>query len=400
MNPNKKKRSLFTKRTLSNLIVVAAGVLLYLFFSNITAMRSTFSWFFGVFKPFIIAIGLAYLLNIPARFLEERLFKKLRYKKALSIAVAYLFAAILVLVLLLLILPQILNSLESLLNLARNVQPYLNNLGNLVANLAQNFGINPQELQSLTVPYADLVNTLANWIMTALPNLLSVTMQIGSGVITALTAVIASIYMLLSKDKLLRQVKRVLFAFFPIAKVRRFIDICSLSNGVFSGFISGKLLDSAIIGSICFVFMLIVKMPYAVLISIIIGITNIIPFFGPFIGAVPSVMILLLIDPWAALWFTVFIIILQQFDGNILGPKILGDSTGLPALWVLISIVVGGGLFGFAGMLLGVPTAAVLYTLSSTIVSDKLKRKGIDEKGELVEKPPLKEPIDEQKDES
>ena len=144
----------------------------------------------------------------------------------------------------------------------------------------------------------------------------------------------------------------------------------------FLGFIGGKIIDSAIIGVLCFIGMNILGMQYALLISIVVGVTNVIPFFGPFIGAIPSVMILLIVDPWDAVYFAIFVLALQQFDGNILGPKILGDSTGLSAIWVLVSIIVGGGLFGFTGMLLGVPTFAVLYSLTKDGLPKSWQKKG------------------------
>ena len=158
------------------------------------------------------------------------------------------------------------------------------------------------------------------------------------------------------------------------------------------GFINGKLIDSAIIGVLCFILNLIFRIPYNILIAVVVGVTNIIPFFGPIIGAVPCVMILIIVDPWAALRFGILVLALQQFDGNILGPKILGDSTGLSAIWVLVSIVVCGGLFGFPGMLLGVPTFAVLYSLVQEWVNLRLRRKGIDGEGRPLPDPPPQPP--------
>ena len=150
------------------------------------------------------------------------------------------------------------------------------------------------------------------------------------------------------------------------------------------GFINGKLIDSAIIGVLCFILNLIFRIPFPMLVAVVVGVTNVIPFFGPIVGAVPCVMILLIVDPWAALRFGVLVIALQQFDGNILGPKILGDSTGLNAIWVLVAIVVGGGLFGFPGMLLGVPTFAVIYALVREWTNNRLQAKGIDGNGNPV----------------
>lgn len=205
--------------------------------------------------------------------------------------------------------------------------------------------------------------------------------QIGNGFISAVTALISSVYMLMGKDRLLRQLRKAVLALLPLPRARSVLEVCSHANRVFGGFIIGKIIDSSIIGVLCFVCMTLLRLPFAVLISVIVGVTNIIPFFGPFIGAVPSILILLIVDPIAALKFAVFVLLLQQFDGNILGPKILGDSTGLSALWVLVAIIVSGGLFGFAGMVVGVPVFAVLYALASSFFARRLREKGIDEEG-------------------
>ena len=207
----------------------------------------------------------------------------------------------------------------------------------------------------------------------------------GNGVVAGVTAIISSIYMLAGKGRLVPQLKKMLYAVLPKRKADQFLEICSHANQVFVGFINGKLIDSAIIGVLCFILCLILRIPYPVLVAIVVGVTNIIPFFGPIVGAIPCLMILVIVDPWAALRFLILVIALQQFDGNILGPKILGDSTGLSAIWVLVAIVVGGGLFGFPGMVLGVPTFAVLYDLVRQWVNKRLVKKGIDGNGKPLE---------------
>ena len=207
-------------------------------------------------------------------------------------------------------------------------------------------------------------------------------LAVGTGLvsvlISAITTVISSIYMLLEKATIATQCKKLVYAILPTGKANRMINICSRANNIFSGFINGKILDSAIIGVLCFFLTNILRIDFAVLISVIIGVTNVIPFFGPIVGAVPCVLILLIVDPWQALRFGILALALQQFDGNILGPKILGNSTGISAFWVLVSIVVGGGLFGFAGMVLGVPTFAVIYSLVGEWVHFRLEQKGIE----------------------
>ncbi len=382
-----KGKSFFSKRTISNLIVVCVGILLFLALYNFGAIRQFAGWLFRIFSPFVAAIGIAYVLNMPMRFFERKVYRKLRIRRGLSVLTVYLLAMLIIGMVLGLVLPQV---ATSLLALGRSVPRYLDNLSGFAAWLAETFSLETDSLDFVLISYQDILAKILDWVRTSLPNLVGITMQVGSGLVGALTAIIASIYMLLSRDKLLRQCKRAIYAILPTARADGVLRVGRLSNEVFSGFISGKLLDSAIIGLLCFVFMAvmnawIIPMPFALLISIVVGLTNIIPFFGPFIGAIPSIMILLLVNPWSALWFTIFIILLQQFDGNILGPKILGDSTGLPALWVLVAIIVGGGFFGFSGMLLGVPTAAVLYTLFADWTARRLAKKGIStEKTEIV----------------
>ena len=179
------------------------------------------------------------------------------------------------------------------------------------------------------------------------------------------------------KDTLSAQSKKIVYSLLKLKDANRLVSEVRFAHSVFGGFITGKLLDSLIIGIMCFFAMQFLKMPYVLLVSVIIGVTNVIPFFGPFIGAVPSAFLILLVSPMKCLYFLIFILVLQQFDGNILGPKILGDSTGLPSFWVLFSILLFGGLFGFVGMIIAVPLFAVIYRLTATYVSSALRKKDL-----------------------
>ena len=190
-------------------------------------------------------------------------------------------------------------------------------------------------------------------------------------------AVIIAVYILLEKERFTEQFKKLAYALLPKPKVEALIQLSRLTSRMFNSFIIGKMIDSLIIGVICFIGMLIMRLPFAVLISFIVGLTNMIPVFGPFIGAVPGIFILFIVDPIYSLIFAVFVLLLQQFDGNILGPMILGDQLGLPSLWVMFSIIVGGGMFGILGMFLGVPLFAVLYVVVRGFVSGQLKEKNI-----------------------
>ena len=218
---------------------------------------------------------------------------------------------------------------------------------------------------------------------TLLPHSGSIAAGISSRLIGALglvmnfiIGIIVCVYFLNIKDTLGAQAKKVIFATFSEETADEILDGAEFTNKTFGGFISGKIIDSLIIGIMCFIIMSIFGWEYSLLISCIIGITNIIPFFGPFIGAIPSALLLLMVNPMHSLYFLILIVALQQFDGNILGPKILGDRTGLSSFWVLFAILVGGGLFGFIGMVLGVPVFAVIYTYISRSLNRKLVKKG------------------------
>jgi predicted PurR-regulated permease PerM len=187
--------------------------------------------------------------------------------------------------------------------------------------------------------------------------------------------IIISIYLLAGKEKFIGQTKKLIYTLFDARRGNVIIATARKSNDIFGGFIGGKIVDSLIIGLLCYIGTTILNMPYAVLVSVVVGITNVIPFFGPYIGAIPSFVIIALANPIKGVYFLIFIIILQQLDGNVIGPKILGDSTGLSPFWVVFAILVAGGIFGFVGMLLGVPTFAVIYYIIQELISARLAKK-------------------------
>jgi predicted PurR-regulated permease PerM len=202
---------------------------------------------------------------------------------------------------------------------------------------------------------------------------------VGRFLLNIVIGLIVSIYLMASKEKFSGQAKKIIYALFKPVRANVIVETARKSNEIFGGFISGKLLDSAIIGVIAYVVLAILRMPDPVMIAVIIGVTNIIPFFGPFIGAVPSFIIVVLQNPIQGLYFLIFIVVLQQVDGNIIGPKILGNSTGLSPFWVVFAILLFGGLWGFPGMVLGVPTMAVIYYIIKKIVEYGLRKRGLRE---------------------
>lgn len=371
-----KRKWLLSRRALENLLVVTLGILLYVFATHYTQITSQLSFFLGIVQPFIVGFAMAYLLNKPVRFFEEKVYAGLpKWRRGISILTVYLLALLLICALLGIVLPQVAASVAAFVS---NASVYVENVTNYIKVLESEFNLNPEVMEPFLLSWADIMTNITKLISVGVPQILNFSMRIGSGFISGITAIIASVYMLNGKTKLVRQCRKLVYAIAPREKAQHFLAVCGRANDIFSGFIVGKLLDSGIIGVICFVGTTLLQIPYAALISVIIGVTNVIPFFGPFIGAIPSLLILLIVDPWAALRMGFFVICLQQFDGNVLGPKILGDSTGISAIWVLVSIIVGGGLFGFVGMLIGVPTFAVLYALIGDFVALRLREKGID----------------------
>lgn len=369
-------------RTVSNLIIVLIGILFYFVLYRFDEVRAKISMVTGVLSPFIIGFAIAYLLNTPTTFFEEKVYHKHRHGRALAIVTVYVLAAAFLAILLNLILPQVWSSAVELVN---NMSSYMRGLDALVQDIITRFNLEGEGINEMLTTYQNFVQSLTDLaiskVSSSLPQIWNLGVALGSGVVSALTALISSIYMLSGKNRLVPQLKKLIYAIIPKKKAAWFLGVCGQANRIFVGFINGKIIDSAIIGVLCFILNLLLQIPYNILIAVIIGVTNVIPFFGPIIGAVPCIMILIIVDPWAALRFAVLVLALQQFDGNILGPKILGDSTGLSAIWVLVSIVVCGGLFGFPGMLLGVPTFAVLYALVREWVNHRLREKGIDGDG-------------------
>jgi len=369
-----KKKFPLRGRFFSALLIVLIGISYYCILTHLTAFRAWLSGVLTVLNPFMFGIIIAYLLNSPTVFFERKLFPNNRHKRGLAMILSYLCATAFVAVLVILILPQ---AIQSILHLWDNLESYLSGFYYHVMKLVEYLQIDSSLLDSFAINYQDIITKIANFIATRIPAILNYGMALGKLLIAAITAFISSIYMLFGKEQLLRQGRKVIYAIFSPERARWVLSVCSHANYTFSGFIIGKIIDSAIIGVLCFLLCTLFKIPMAVLVGVVVGFTNIIPFFGPFIGAIPCIMILLLVDPWSAIRFSVLILALQQFDGNILGPYILGDKTGLSSIWVLISIVVAGGLFGFAGMLLGVPTFAVIFALVREWVNTKVEEKNI-----------------------
>ena len=367
-------KNYFTKSTISNIITICTAVLLFLAISNFSVVKAGLGKVYGVISPFVVAFVIAFLLHTPVAWFERTVFSKCKGKRGLSILCSYIVAAIAIASLIVAAAPQVADSIVSIGN---NIPVYIQTVTTLIDNLTTQYHWDPAVIETVTDTLDTAFKTISGFVLALVPKILNWSVSLGSLAIDLFMSVIASIYMLMTKERLTFQIKKILYSFCKEKRADRIIQIGNLTNEMFSKFINGKALDSLIIGILCFIGMMFIYSPYAILIAIIVGVTNMIPFFGPFIGAVPSILILLMVSPLDALIFAVFVLALQQFDGNILGPKILGDSTGLAPIWVLVSITIGGGLMGFVGMIIGVPTFAVFYTLLSENMDKRLAKKNI-----------------------
>lgn len=337
--------------------------------------------FLGILTPVIYGFALAFILNPLVKFFERVSSKALDKKKphprinrGLAIGAAFLVLLIVVVGVVALLVPQLVTSLT---DLAANMPSYYDTAEKWVLNLLNDFHISEEQMKMVQDSWDQILNDMINWLKGFIPVLGNAAFGVAMGIKDLFFGIFISIYMLLSKDLFARQTKKIIYALCKKNIADRTIELTRQTNKVFTGFLSGKILDSLIIGSICFLFMALFGLPYAPLVSVIITVFNMIPMFGPFIGAIPSILLILLVDPFKALIFTVFIILLQQADGNFIGPKILGESTGLSGFWVIVAILVGGGLWGIVGMIIGVPAFAVIYALVRTGVERLLKKKGM-----------------------
>ena len=372
---------------LTVLLLLVAAVFVVMRWSLVAALGAKIA---NILAPVIYGAVFAYLLNpvynrVQAAVMKmtEKIITQEKSRKRLggffgTLASLFLLVAVVVGLISMLI-PQLINSIRGVM------ETLPSSINNLEIWLEKVLADNPDLEQQVMQHYGAAADYLQNWLTNVVvPNIYRIIGSVSSGVVLVVRAVfdiliglIVMVYLLNMKEKLLAQAKMIIYGVFPLKIANKVIEEGRYVHQVFGGFIIGKLLDSLIIGLICFVLLGFANMPYVLLVSVIVGVTNVIPFFGPFIGAIPSAFLILLSDPMKCMYFLIFILLLQQFDGNILGPKILGDSTGLSSFWVLFSILLFGGLMGFVGMIIAVPTFAVIYRLVTEFTTWKLGKKAL-----------------------
>ncbi|MEG0297258.1 MAG: AI-2E family transporter [Clostridium sp.] len=362
-------------------LVTSAIIAFYLSLSKIDTFMGGITRIIGILQPFIIGFSIAYLLNFVLEFYEKKVFetkavKKLKLKSKRGLGLLFTYATMFLVFGLFIrfVLPQLVDSIVGLTN---DIPKYINDVTKFIDETMRELNIGEENYQ-LVIQYVDqFINYVIGIVTGMIPVLGGLVATIAASVWNIILGLIISVYILIDKEKFIGLGRKITLALLSETKAKRVLEITHRSNYTFGRFLSGKILDSTIIGILTFVILTVVNMPYTLLISVIIGVTNIIPFFGPFIGAVPALIIVVFVSPSQALWLAIIILVIQQIDGNIIGPKILGDSIGISAFWILFSILVAGKLLGFVGMIIGVPLFAVVYSIIKELVEARLKEKGL-----------------------
>ncbi len=384
------RRRYYIYRMLTLFGALALAILLFFILFFMDNIRSGVGRLLAILMPFIYGAVIAYLLkpvcNVLDRFYLRLLTKKGKkpWKRAegvaasLSILTGIVLGIAIVVTLLMMVIPQVLSSLSGIVAMVPS------SIERFTDWITQYLGDQPVLKNYIDSISEGITDKFGLWIQESiLPNLQMLVDGVTSGVVSIVNVVmnlfigvIVAIYLLGSRKRFAIQSQMIVHSLIRERWAKAIIDETKYADRMFCGFINGKLLDSAIIGVICFLFMWIFQMPYAMLVSVIVGVTNIIPFFGPYLGAVPSALLILMVSPAKCVGFLIFVIVLQQFDGNILGPRILGNITGLSSFWVLFAILTFGGLFGFIGMIVGVPVFAVIYDVVKKLIHKGLKYRG------------------------
>lgn len=360
----------------SLLLLITYSVLLVVVLINLDVIAGGVKTLLTVCRPLLIGFAIAFVLHRPCGFFARQYEKGLPQRakgaaRPLAVVTSYVLLIGLIVALFALVIPQLVSSVQTF---ASHLNDYAANLQSLYDWVVSKLDLELLEnvnLSGIGASLQGLLERTMNAVTSAIPQIVTITANLVSAVVTFFLAIVFSIYMLHGSDKLCAQCRRLTQTYLPKRLAEWLLRVVRLTADTFTNFVSGQLIEACILGGLCFLGMTILRFDYAPLISVIIGVSALIPVAGAYLGAVVACLLLVMIDPLEAVWFLIFLVILQQLEGNIIYPRVVGTSIGLPGLWVLAAVTIGGGLFGFPGMLLGVPVAAVLYTL----LRDDLRRR-------------------------
>ena len=376
---------IFDNKMKTNLTISLISITFFVALINLPVVLTSLQWLVGVLSPILVAMLLAYILNPIVIYFHNVVFKRFKntkFKYGIAITATYIATLLLVILLFFSIIPQLISSIGILVD---NFSLYIAQLEVTLGHFNSLEILKSIDLNEIIGSWGELIKNISAWIGGNLSDIVGASIGIGSSIFNFILSLALSVYMLIEKERVKQTMAKLFLGSIGKEKYTRVKTIASRTNELFKNFLSGNLLDAFIIGILNFIFMLIFGMEYAVLISFIAGVTNFIPTFGPFIGAVPNVFILLLVNPAHAIWFVIWTIVLQTLDGYVIKPILFGDATGLSPMWVFIAIVIGGNLLGIVGMIIGIPIVALLSSLINEKLESRLKNSTINLEEEFDE---------------
>ena len=357
------------------LVVALVTVLVYEIFENMHDVSAAVGTFFSVLKPVFIGIAFAFIANMPMRFLETRVFKRWKIcslKRAVCQLLAMLFILLVVAAMLFLIIPRIAGSVVALAN---GMDGYIESLTAWGSDLWDRLNLNPGVEERIQSAVQTILAQLDELLSALVASAAKFTVSIASTLVDVFFAAIISIYALFNKEKLIFQAKKVVVAIFNERRAERILDVSTRTNQALNHYFYGMIIECTILGTLCFIAMTIFGFPYALLISVVVGVTQIVPIIGPWVSALFGALIILVSDPSRVIWFIVLVLVVQQIEANVFYPRVVGNAVGLSGIWVMIAVLLGSGLFGIVGIVLCVPVMAVLYTLVSEWVNRRVEEK-------------------------
>ena len=362
------------------LIITYIFICVFVLF-NFSTVCNAITFLFKLFSPFLLGIIFAFILNVLVNFIEKKIFGKVRdnkfwrkAKRPISITLSFLFVILLIVFVINLLIPQLKNTASVFIN---TLPDYKED----ITGLLNKFEVSENTITKVSDYLDNFGKLITDYIKDNSNDVITVTTEVASSLINVISSMVFticfSIYMLSQKETLMRQVNKIMNAYLKPKTVNKILDISRLANKTFSSFVTGQCVEAVIFGTLCFIGMLIFKLPYASMIGVLMGFTALIPLFGAFIGTVLGFIIIFMVSPVKAVVFVIFVLILQQIENNLIYPRVVGKSVGLPGMWVLLAVTVGGGIGGILGMLIATPLCSVLYSIFSQMVNDKLKRNKI-----------------------
>ena len=362
--------------------IITFAIVLFSILQNMEKVSSVVRIAVGLLSPLLIGLCIAFVFNVPMRFIEAHLLrnrKKFRIpsklKRPLSITLTLLFVTGVISIVVFLLLPELINTFGML----KNMLPiFIEDTQTWAMQFSDEFPEITTWIMNIELDWNKITSFIQNGATNVISSTFNAAASVVNGTINFFLGLIFAFYLLSQKEKLMVQAKRFLYAFFPEKKMDSILRVGSLANKTFSNFISGQCTEAVILGVLCFIGMSVFRFPYALMISVLVGFMSLIPIFGAFIGVAIGAFLILMVSPLKALWFVVFFIVLQQVEGNLIYPRVVGNSIGLPAIWVLVAVIVGGSAMGILGMILFIPLCSVLYALLREAVPKKLSEKGLE----------------------